>query len=86
MTAGVAAKYDARIADGLVPARRWGEPSDVGAAVAALAARRLGFSTGCVINVDGGLGIPQAVRPAVSMSRTTSSWAPGRQAACWPTG
>jgi len=31
MTAGVKAKYDALIADGLVPQRRWGTPEDVGA-------------------------------------------------------
>ena len=40
MTAGVAAKYDALIDGGLVPVRRWGEAADVGAAVAALAARQ----------------------------------------------
>ena len=31
MTAGVAGNYDGAIADGLVPARRWGEGEDVGA-------------------------------------------------------
>jgi 3-oxoacyl-[acyl-carrier protein] reductase len=59
MTAAVAPKYDARIAEGLVPSGRWGEPSDVAAAVAALTSGRLGFATGSVINVDGGLGIPR---------------------------
>jgi NAD(P)-dependent dehydrogenase (short-subunit alcohol dehydrogenase family) len=59
MTAAVAPKYDARIADGLVPAGRWGEPEDVAAMVAALASRRLGFATGSVIAVDGGLSIPR---------------------------
>ncbi|MFO1150000.1 MAG: 3-ketoacyl-ACP reductase [Alsobacter sp.] len=59
MTAAVAPKYDARIADGLVPALRWGEPEDVAAMVAALAAGQLGFSTGSVIAVDGGLSIPR---------------------------
>ncbi|MEM1301763.1 MAG: 3-ketoacyl-ACP reductase, partial [Pseudomonadota bacterium] len=29
MTAGVRDTYDARIADGLVPANRWGQPSDI---------------------------------------------------------
>jgi NAD(P)-dependent dehydrogenase (short-subunit alcohol dehydrogenase family) len=59
MTAAVSAKYDAAIAGGLVPARRWGEASDVGGVVAALAAGRLGFATGSVVNVDGALSIPK---------------------------
>jgi 3-oxoacyl-[acyl-carrier protein] reductase len=59
MTAGVAGKYDQRIADGLVPARRWGEGWDVGGVVAALASGDFGFATGSVIDVDGGLGIPR---------------------------
>ncbi|TIM27063.1 MAG: 3-ketoacyl-ACP reductase [Mesorhizobium sp.] len=59
MTAGVAAKYDALIDGGLVPAKRWGEAADVGAAVAALAGGKLGFSTGSIINVDGALSVPR---------------------------
>ncbi|MGO4837141.1 3-ketoacyl-ACP reductase, partial [Rhizobiaceae sp. 2RAB30] len=59
MTAAVSAKYDTSISGGLVPARRWGEASDVGAAVAALADGRLGFATGSVVNVDGALSIPK---------------------------
>jgi 3-oxoacyl-[acyl-carrier protein] reductase len=54
MTAVVQAKYDAQIAAGLTPIRRWGEPSDVAAAVVALAEDALPFSTGEVLNVDGG--------------------------------
>jgi NAD(P)-dependent dehydrogenase (short-subunit alcohol dehydrogenase family) len=57
MTAGVASKYDALIEQGLVPAKRWGQPADVAAAVAALAKGDLGFSTGTVIDVGGGLAI-----------------------------
>jgi NAD(P)-dependent dehydrogenase (short-subunit alcohol dehydrogenase family) len=57
MTAGVTSKYDGLIADGLVPARRWGEPADVAAVVRALAKGDLAFSTGAVVNVDGGLTI-----------------------------
>ena len=57
MTAGVASKYDALIEDGLVPARRWGEGADVAAAVRALARPDMVYSTGSVINVDGGLTI-----------------------------
>ncbi|TIR35733.1 MAG: 3-ketoacyl-ACP reductase [Mesorhizobium sp.] len=59
MTAGVTAKYDALIDGGLVPAKRWGEAADVGAAVAALAGGKLGFSTGSIINVDGALSVPR---------------------------
>jgi NAD(P)-dependent dehydrogenase (short-subunit alcohol dehydrogenase family) len=54
MTAGVHEKYDRLIADGLLPLRRWGKPEDVARAVAALARRDLGYSTGEIINVDGG--------------------------------
>jgi len=59
MTAGVSSRYDQRIADGLVPAARWGEPEDVARAVAALASGRLGFATGSTLDVDGGLSIPR---------------------------
>ncbi|OQM77105.1 3-ketoacyl-ACP reductase [Manganibacter manganicus] len=59
MTAGVAHKYDALIESGLVPARRWGEPADIGAAVAALASGKLGFATGSIVNLDGALSVPR---------------------------
>ncbi|MER9210736.1 3-ketoacyl-ACP reductase [Mesorhizobium sp. M0663] len=59
MTAGVTAKYDGLIDGGLVPAMRWGESEDIGAAVAALAGGKFGFSTGSVINVDGALSVPR---------------------------
>jgi NAD(P)-dependent dehydrogenase (short-subunit alcohol dehydrogenase family) len=59
MTRGVANQYDARIANGDVPARRWGEPQDVARAVAAAASGKLGFATGSVINVDGALSVPR---------------------------
>jgi 3-oxoacyl-[acyl-carrier protein] reductase len=54
MTAVVKDKYDALIAEGLVPIQRWGRPEDVGQAVVAIAEGRLPYSTGEVINVDGG--------------------------------
>ncbi|MCW5969580.1 MAG: 3-ketoacyl-ACP reductase [Blastocatellales bacterium] len=54
MTSGVKEKYDRLIADGLTPIKRWGLPEDVGRAVAAIASGSLPFSTGEVINVDGG--------------------------------
>jgi NAD(P)-dependent dehydrogenase (short-subunit alcohol dehydrogenase family) len=55
MTAGVREKYDRLIAGGLVPQGRWGTAEDVGRAVAALVEGRVPFSTGDVVNVDGGL-------------------------------
>ena len=54
MTAPVKAKYDKLIAEGLTPMPRWGEPSDIGKAIIAIAQDLLPFSTGEVINVDGG--------------------------------
>ncbi|OIN61133.1 3-ketoacyl-ACP reductase [Arsenicibacter rosenii] len=55
MTAGVTAKYDKLIEDGLCLQKRWGLPDDVGRAVAALAKGDFPYSTGQVIMVDGGL-------------------------------
>lgn len=54
MTRGVKAQYDALIEDGLTPIPRWGQPEDIGKAVAAIAGGALPFSTGEVIRVDGG--------------------------------
>lgn len=59
MTAGVKQAYDMRIADGLVPDRRWGTPEDVGRIVAALLRGDGPYATGSVINVDGGLSLPR---------------------------
>ncbi|MCL3859415.1 3-ketoacyl-ACP reductase [Actinotalea sp. K2] len=58
MTAGVTAKYDALLADGLAPIARWGRPSDVAGAVAVLASGQTPYSTGEVFHVDGGMHIP----------------------------
>jgi NAD(P)-dependent dehydrogenase (short-subunit alcohol dehydrogenase family) len=57
MTAAVKAKYDQKIAEGLFPIRRWGQPEDVAQAVLALASGILPYSTGEVIHVDGGFHI-----------------------------
>lgn len=54
MTSVVKDKYDKLIAEGLTPIKRWGQPADVAKAVGAIAEGRLDFSTGQVINVDGG--------------------------------
>lgn len=54
MTAGVKEKYDTLIAGGLIPQQRWGTPDDLGRAVASILAGHFPFSTGDVINIDGG--------------------------------
>jgi NAD(P)-dependent dehydrogenase (short-subunit alcohol dehydrogenase family) len=57
MTKPVKGRYDQLIQDGLTPLKRWGTPEDVGKAVAAIALGLLPFSTGEVINVDGGFHV-----------------------------
>ena len=57
MTSVVTAKYDKMIAEGLTLQKRWGMPEDIGKAVAMLAEGSLAYSTGQVINVDGGLTV-----------------------------
>lgn len=59
MTAGVRDKYTDRIEAGLVPARRWGHPADIGDVIVPLATGHFAFATGAVIPVDGGLSIPR---------------------------
>jgi NAD(P)-dependent dehydrogenase (short-subunit alcohol dehydrogenase family) len=59
MTSGVVTKYDDLLAGGLAPQARWGQPEDVGKAVAALVRGDFPYSTGAVIMVDGGLTIPR---------------------------
>ena len=59
MTAGVAEKYDRLIGEGLIPQGRWGTPEDVGRVVAALVRGDAPYSTGSVVDVDGGLTIPR---------------------------
>ncbi|ODT06929.1 MAG: 3-ketoacyl-ACP reductase [Mesorhizobium sp. SCN 65-20] len=57
MTAKVQEKYDRLIADGLVPAGRWGEPDDIGRIAAALVSGSFGFATGSIIKADGALAV-----------------------------
>lgn len=59
MTSGVREKYDALIAEGLVPQRRWGEPADNGRAVVGFLRGDFAFSTGAHVYTDGGLTIPR---------------------------
>lgn len=55
MTAGVTEKYDKLIEGGLTLQKRWGFPEDVGKAVLALAEGYLPYSTGQILNVEGGM-------------------------------
>ncbi len=57
MTAGVTEKYDRLIAGGLTLERRWGEPDDIGRAVAALVRGDIPYATGQVLKIDGGMTI-----------------------------
>jgi len=57
MTSGVREKYDRLIDRGLLLQARWGEPDDVGRAVAMLARGELAYSTGQVVMVDGGFSV-----------------------------
>jgi NAD(P)-dependent dehydrogenase (short-subunit alcohol dehydrogenase family) len=54
MTGPVKAKYDKLIGEGLLPLARWGQPEDIGKAVLAIASGLLPYSTGQVLDVDGG--------------------------------
>lgn len=57
MTAVARDRYERDFAAGVLPVRRWGEPEEVGRAVAALAAGGFQFATGTVVRVDGGLTV-----------------------------
>jgi 3-oxoacyl-[acyl-carrier protein] reductase len=54
MISAVEKSYEEKIAAGLLPQRRMGEPRDVALAVRAIADGLLDYSTGQVIDVDGG--------------------------------
>ena len=54
MIAKVEKVYDDKIAAGLLPQRRMGEGSDIAKAVRAIADGLLDYSTGQILNVDGG--------------------------------
>ena len=57
MTRVATQRYDRLIAEGLLPEARWGEPEDVGRAVAALASGELTYMTGDALHIDGGMHI-----------------------------
>jgi NAD(P)-dependent dehydrogenase (short-subunit alcohol dehydrogenase family) len=54
MTAVVKGKYDALIEGGLLPIKRMGQPSDIAKAVYALCEGYFTYTTGSVMNIDGG--------------------------------
>jgi len=57
MTSAVSGKYDKLISEGLIPIKRWGLPEDCAKAVVMLSRGDLSFSTGEIINIDGGFHI-----------------------------
>jgi NAD(P)-dependent dehydrogenase (short-subunit alcohol dehydrogenase family) len=57
MTQPVHQTYEEKIAGGLLPIARWGTPEDVGRAVAAIASGAFPYSTGAILDVDGGLNL-----------------------------
>ncbi|MDE2739105.1 MAG: SDR family oxidoreductase, partial [Paracoccaceae bacterium] len=57
MTSGVKDKYTTLIGNGLVPAKRWGKPEDIGSVVLSLVEGQMAFASGAAIPVDGGLSI-----------------------------
>lgn len=57
MTAAVKEKYDKLIAEGITPIKRWGYPEDIANAVSVFCSGKLPFSTGEILNVDGGFHI-----------------------------
>ena len=57
MTSGVQAKYDLLFQNGLSIQQRWGLPSDVGKVAAAMATGSMPYSTGQVVQVDGGMTV-----------------------------
>lgn len=54
MTSGVIEKYEKLAAEGLLPQNRLGTPEDIARAVRAIADGQLDYSTGQVLDVDGG--------------------------------
>jgi 3-oxoacyl-[acyl-carrier protein] reductase len=57
MTSVVKEKYDKLIADGILLQKRWGLPEDIAKCAAMMARGDVGYSTGQVVNVDGGFTI-----------------------------
>jgi len=59
MTDAVQQKYDQLLAGGLTLDPRWGDPAELGRAVAMLASGQLSYATGNVLHIDGGMTLPR---------------------------
>lgn len=59
MTLPVKDRYDRAIAEGLVPAMRWGYPADVASTARCMAEGKLVYTVGQAVTVDGGLTVPR---------------------------
>lgn len=59
MTSGVTEKYDRLFEGGLALEKRWGEPEDIGRAVATLVRGDIPYASGQVLYLDGGMRIPR---------------------------
>jgi 3-oxoacyl-[acyl-carrier protein] reductase len=70
MTASVTEVYEERIAGGLVPQMRMGEPADVALAVRAIAEGFLDYAAGQVLDIDGGFHL----RSLCAKTRSPGSW------------
>jgi 3-oxoacyl-[acyl-carrier protein] reductase len=57
MTLSVKGKYDKLIGEGLLPIKRWGLPEDIAQACLTLAQRKIPYTTGEVLHIDGGFHI-----------------------------
>ncbi|MBR6748709.1 MAG: 3-ketoacyl-ACP reductase [Clostridia bacterium] len=57
MTAAVTEKYEKLIAEGLLPIARMGTPEDVAGCVVAACSGKLDYTTGQVLNADGGFAL-----------------------------
>ena len=57
MTEKVKDKYNKLIAEGITPIKRWGKAEDVAKSVVAIVSGLLSYSTGSVIEIDGGFHI-----------------------------
>ncbi len=54
MTDQVRAKFQALIDTGFIPAKRWGDPAEIGATIANLASGALHYTVGQTVSLDGG--------------------------------
>ncbi|HBL77127.1 MAG TPA: 3-ketoacyl-ACP reductase [Prolixibacteraceae bacterium] len=57
MTSAVVEKYDRLFEQGMAIQKRWGTPEDIGKVAAAMATGSMPYSTGQVVQVDGGMTI-----------------------------